>query len=313
MFDSLSLPVLLLIFAAAAAAVWVAGVYLSDATDILSSRWGLGEALGGLILLAVVTNLPEIAITVSGALHHDLSIAVGNLLGGIAVQTLVLVALDIWGVGKPAPLTFRAASLSLVLEGVLVLALLTLVVMGAQLPDTLVFARVPPAGLLIAVRVGGGIVAHRQVAPRSALAGQGQRARRAGRPARPEREEKGAGRQEQAKEHPARGGCFCRRCPGDTGLRRGAGEQRRRDCQAHRHDGRALRRDGAGGFHLAAGTFHRTGLAQAGRLPTGGQRHLRRQRLSDRALSAGRGDLGPARAAARAEERHLPDGSGHAS
>ena len=150
MFNSFSLPVLLLIFAAAAAAVWVAGVYLSNATDILSSRWGLGEALGGLILLAVVTNLPEIAITVSGALRHDLGIAVGNLLGGIAVQTLVLVPLDIWGVGKPAPLTYRAASLSLVLEGILVLALLTLVVMGAQLPGTLVFARVPPVGLLIA-------------------------------------------------------------------------------------------------------------------------------------------------------------------
>ena len=151
MLDSLSLPILLLIFAVAAAAVWVAGVYLSNATDILSSRWGLGEALGGLILLAVVTNLPELAITVSGALRHHLGIAVGNLLGGIAVQTLVLVPLDLWGVGKPAPLTYRAASLSLVLEGVLVLALLTVTVMGAQLPDNLVFARVPPAGLLITV------------------------------------------------------------------------------------------------------------------------------------------------------------------
>ena len=43
MFDALSLPVLLLIFAAAAAAVWIAGIYLSDAMDILSTRWGLGQ------------------------------------------------------------------------------------------------------------------------------------------------------------------------------------------------------------------------------------------------------------------------------
>ena len=149
MFDSLSLPWLLLIFAVAAAAVWVAGAYLSDATDILSSRWGLGQALGGLIILAVVTNLPEIAITVSGAWHHQLDIAVGNLLGGIALQTVVLVALDIWGVGKPAPLTYRADSLSLVLEGALVVAVLSLVIMGTQLPGSLVFARVAPADLLI--------------------------------------------------------------------------------------------------------------------------------------------------------------------
>ena len=151
MFDTLSLPVLLLVFAAAAAAVWIAGIYLSDATDILSSRWGLGQALGGLIILAVVTNLPEIAITVSGALRHQLGIAVGNLLGGIALQTVVLVALDIWGVGKLAPLTYRAASLSLVLEGALVVAILGLVIMGTQLPGSLVFARMAPADLLIVI------------------------------------------------------------------------------------------------------------------------------------------------------------------
>lgn len=130
--------------------MWIAGIHLSNTTDVLSSRWGLGEALGGLIILAIVTNLPEIAITVSGALHNQLDLAVGNLLGGIAVQTVVLVLLDIFGLGPKTALTYKAASLALVLEGALVMAVLTVTVMGTQLPQSLIFARLTPEGLLIA-------------------------------------------------------------------------------------------------------------------------------------------------------------------
>lgn len=146
----LSSPVLLALFILSAGIVWYAGVHLSDTTDVLSERFGLGSALGGLILLAVATNLPELAITVSAALSHDLDVAVGNILGGIAVQTVVLVVLDIAGDHR-APLTYRAASLLLMLEGTLVVALLAIVVMGTQLPRDLTVARVEPAAVLITV------------------------------------------------------------------------------------------------------------------------------------------------------------------
>ena len=82
--NSLPLAALLAIFVAAAAAVWMAGSRLSTATNVIDTRLGLGEAFGGLILLAIVTNLPEIAIVVSAALTHQMGIAVGNILGGIA-------------------------------------------------------------------------------------------------------------------------------------------------------------------------------------------------------------------------------------
>jgi cation:H+ antiporter len=147
----LSFPLLVGVFVLAAAAIWFAGIKLSDTTDVLATRLGLGQALGGLIMLAIATNLPEIAITASAALAHNLGIAIGNILGGIAVQTVVLVILDAVGVRGRRPLTYRAASLTLVLECALVIAVLVVSVAGTRLPSNLIAFRVAPAGLLIAV------------------------------------------------------------------------------------------------------------------------------------------------------------------
>jgi cation:H+ antiporter len=154
----------LLIFVGSAVVIWVAGISLSNYTDILADRLHLGLALGGLILLAVATNLPEIAITYSAAASGKLDVAVSNILGGIAIQTVVLVALDAFGVRERRPLTYQAASLILVIEGAVVLAVLTVVVMGTQLPKNLVFARLSPdvvvitlvwvAGLILTQRAG---------------------------------------------------------------------------------------------------------------------------------------------------------------
>jgi cation:H+ antiporter len=152
-----SLPLLVVVFAAAAAAVWVAGVQLSKMTDVLSERLHLGEAIGGLVLLAVATNLPEIAITASAALAHDLGIAIGNILGGIAIQTVVLAVLDVAGLGRRDALSYVGTSLQLVLEAGLVIAVLVVVVMGTQLPGTATHARLEPAAVAVTVLWLGGL------------------------------------------------------------------------------------------------------------------------------------------------------------
>ena len=151
MFASLGIVPLLAVFLSAAAAIWVAGVQLANTTDVLSQRLGLGSALGGVILLAIATNLPEVAIVVSAAAANDVGVAVGNILGGIAIQTVVLVALDVFGMKEKVPLTYKAASLTLVIEGLLVVAVLIVAVMGTQLPASLIYLRVGPDALLIAM------------------------------------------------------------------------------------------------------------------------------------------------------------------
>jgi Ca2+/Na+ antiporter len=152
-----SLPLLLIVFFGAAGAVWLAGVQLSKATDVLDHRLGIGEAIGGLVFLSIATNLPEIAITASAALTDNLGIAIGNILGGIAIQTVVLVILDVVGLGALSALTYRAASLLLVLESGLVVAVLAVAVAGTQLPPSLTRARLEPASVLIVVVWLGGL------------------------------------------------------------------------------------------------------------------------------------------------------------
>src|SRR5437763_2538810 len=130
----LSTPWLVLVFAAGAAATWAAGILLSRSTDALDVRLGLGEDLGGILLLAFAGSLPEVAITVSAAAGGHLGLAAGNLIGGIEVQTMVLVLCDI-AVGPQRPLTFLVGALTPVLEGLLVVMVVSCVLLGSLLPE----------------------------------------------------------------------------------------------------------------------------------------------------------------------------------
>src|SRR5437899_12332470 len=128
-------PWLLVGFVVGAGATLLAGVNLSKATDALDFRLGLGEELGGILLLAIAGSLPELAITITAAAQGNLGLAAGNLIGGIAVQTMVLVVCDI-AVGRKRPLTFLVGALSPVLEGLLVVLVVSGVLMGALLPPS---------------------------------------------------------------------------------------------------------------------------------------------------------------------------------
>jgi cation:H+ antiporter len=147
----LASALLLLIFLGAAGATWAAGIALSKTTDTLDARLGLGEDLGGLILLSVAGSLPEVAITITAAAQGNIQLAAGNLIGGIAIQTMVLLICD-FAVGPTRPLTYLVGRLTPVLEGLLVVIVVAGVEMGSLLkPSTALFGRVNPASIGIVV------------------------------------------------------------------------------------------------------------------------------------------------------------------
>jgi hypothetical protein len=82
--------------------------------------------------------------------------ALPDILGGIAIQTLVLVALDGFGVPR-RPLTNATASLVQVLEGTLVIAVLAVAIRAILLPKGVVVGRIDPSALLIVLLWIGGL------------------------------------------------------------------------------------------------------------------------------------------------------------
>jgi cation:H+ antiporter len=174
----LSLGGLLAVFIAAAAVTWVAGVFLSKATDVLDDRLGLGDAVGGLLLLGLAGSLPELAITASAALSGDLALATGNLLGGIAIQTLVLVFLDATS-RRREPLSSLSADTSPLLEAAMVVVLVTLAVMGGLLPESTALGPISPMSLAIVVFFLIGVIGINRARGRVAWTAAGDGAPRA--------------------------------------------------------------------------------------------------------------------------------------
>lgn len=118
------------LFMLAAAAIWWAGSRLERTADVIARRTGLGRAFTGMLLLAAATSLPELATTVTAvALLQNPTLAVHNLLGGVAMQTGILALADAVKPRRGA-LTFFSPRYVLLIEGVGLILLLQIVIAG---------------------------------------------------------------------------------------------------------------------------------------------------------------------------------------
>lgn len=122
----------------------------------------MGEALGGVVLLAIAGTLPELAITISAAASGHLGLAAGNLIGGIAIQTMVLVLCDA-AASRTTSLTYLVGSLTAVLEGLLVVFVVAEALGGALLPASDAIGSVSPASIAIVVTWIAGIFVIKEV------------------------------------------------------------------------------------------------------------------------------------------------------
>lgn len=147
------------VFIAAGAVILLAGSRLTWLADRLADRTGLGEAVVGSLLLGASTSLPGIVTSVTAAWRGHAEMAVSNAVGGIAAQTLFLAVADI--VNRKANLEHQAASLPNILNGVILMALLVTLLVGAMSPDWAVWDVHPISYLVFAVYASGMYLVHR--------------------------------------------------------------------------------------------------------------------------------------------------------
>ena len=300
MFASLSLILLISIFIVGAAAVWFAGIQLSNSTDIIDSRFGLGEALGGLIFLAFATNLPEIAIVVSASLTHNMGIAIGNILGGIAIQTVVLVILDGFGLRRKGPLSSKAAALQVVLEGVLVISVLVISIMGTQLPQSMIFARLAPGDLLIVMTWLIGLWLVNKARTHLPWHEQG----RAPDTSPPVKKRDQKQREKWSTMHALLVFTIAALITLAAGV--ALEESGSRYCHSYRLERRSVRLNYIGVGHVTSGDFNRTCRHQNRRLHSCLQRYFWRQRLFTRAFFTRNPSFGAIHTPAGSKNRYLP-------
>lgn len=127
--ENLSLWTNLAIFVVAGLLIWFAGVRLEAFADATSQRTGMGHAFVGVLMLATVTSLPEVAATVSGSVIGNPALVVHNLTGAVITQMAIL-SISGWFVRGTVTLTYFSPDFLLLFEGVGVVTVLLVAIAG---------------------------------------------------------------------------------------------------------------------------------------------------------------------------------------
>lgn len=122
--------------AAAAAAVWVAGTRLAREADAISKRTGAGEAFVGLILLGAIVSLPELSTSITASWMGNPNFAVSTLVGGISAVMVALAIVDVIVRGEPVSSDVRHPIV--LFQGVLTVIFLVVAAAGMVVGDVAV-------------------------------------------------------------------------------------------------------------------------------------------------------------------------------
>lgn len=88
-------------FGLASLAVIVAARFLAASADSIAEITGIGASFIGVLLVSIVTTLPEGSVTVAAAFRRSYGIAMGNVYGSCAFNVFILAIADLFQPGAP--------------------------------------------------------------------------------------------------------------------------------------------------------------------------------------------------------------------
>lgn len=151
--SSWTLAASIALFTGCALVIAVFGTRITGVVDQLADRTGVGEAVAGAILLGAATSLSGSVLSVTAAWNGHPTLAVSNAIGGIAVQTVFLAVADLFY--KRANLEHAAASAPNMLQNALLIALLSLILLGPITPDISLYSIHPVSIVLLVFYIYG--------------------------------------------------------------------------------------------------------------------------------------------------------------
>jgi cation:H+ antiporter len=88
-------------FGLSVAVVIVAGRFLAGSADSIAEISGISASFIGVLLVSIVTTLPEASVTITAALRKSYGIAMGNVYGSNAFNVTIFFLSDLFYPGKP--------------------------------------------------------------------------------------------------------------------------------------------------------------------------------------------------------------------
>ncbi|HNP51589.1 MAG TPA: hypothetical protein PKJ85_07315 [Nitrosomonas nitrosa] len=149
LFETFSVTLNLIIFTGLAGLIWIAGTRLSYYVDAIAEQTKIARSILGLVLLATVTELPEMVTTITAASSGNGALALNNMFGGVMLQLAVLAIADIFV--RQGTLTSYPRRQTAVIAGILSILSLSVLLAIYLIGDVVLIAHMGIGSIVIGV------------------------------------------------------------------------------------------------------------------------------------------------------------------